>query len=133
MRKKKGKPVRVRYETAIKGDLARPAAVRPATALSLSLSLSLSLLLAALLAGCVVVPRSAEVYDEHCRTHVKRVVLEAEVIGSIGGCHNEGCLVLLASAGVITAVSAVVSGSVAIAGNIAYWAERRGQCPAASP
>ena len=88
-----------------------------------------ALLLAAGLAGCIVVPRTAEVYDERCRTYVKQVVLEAEVVGSIGHCHNDACLVMLASAGIVSAVSAVVSGSVAIVGNIVYWAERRGQCP----
>lgn len=85
---------------------------------------------AAALAGCVVVPRSAEVYDPRCRTYVRQVVLETEVIGSIGGCRNDGCLVLLASAGVISAVSLVISGSVAVVGNVASWLERGGQCPA---
>jgi hypothetical protein len=61
------------------------------------------------------------------------VVLEAEVIGAIGHCHNESCGVMLASMGIISAASAVVAGSVAIIGNIAYWAERKGQCPADAP
>lgn len=86
-----------------------------------------------LLAGCVVVPRTADVYDPHCQTYVKQVVLEAEVIGAIGGCHNDGCAVMLASMGIIAAASAVVSGSIAVVGNIVYWAERRGQCPAGVP
>jgi hypothetical protein len=34
-------------------------------------------LLGLLLAGCIVLPRSAEVYDPQCRTYVKQVVLEA--------------------------------------------------------
>jgi hypothetical protein len=84
------------------------------------------------LGGCVVVPRTAAVYDDRCRVYLKQVVLEQAVLGSIGHCHNQGCLMLLASAGVITAVSAVVSGSVAMVGNIVYWAERGGQCPTAS-
>jgi hypothetical protein len=86
-------------------------------------------LLALSLAGCIVVPRTAEVYDPVCRTYVKQVVLETTVLASIGGCHNEGCAVMLASLGIVSAASAVVSGSVAVIGNIVYWAERKGQCP----
>jgi hypothetical protein len=62
------------------------------------------------------------------------VVLETEVIGAIGHCHNESCAVMLASMGIISAASAVMAGSVAIIGNIVYWAERKGgQCPADAP
>jgi len=39
---------------------------------------------------------------------------------------------VLASLGV-TAVSAVVSGSIAIIGNVAYWAEHRAGCAAPPP
>jgi len=85
------------------------------------------------LAGCIVVPRTADVFDPQCRTYVKQVVLETEVIGTIGGCYNDGCALILASLGIISAASAVISGSVAIVGNIVYWAERRGRCPADSP
>jgi hypothetical protein len=82
-----------------------------------------------LLGGCIVVPRATEVYDPQCRTMVRQVVLETAVIGTIAHCHNEGCAAMLASLGIVTAASAVVSGSVALIGNIVYWAERRGQCP----
>lgn len=88
-----------------------------------------AVLCALLGAGCVVVPRTAEVYDPQCRTFVRQVVLETAVLGTIGHCHNEGCAAVLATLGLVTAASAVVSGSVAIIGNIVYWAERRGQCP----
>jgi hypothetical protein len=84
---------------------------------------------ALLLGGCIVVPRATEVYDPQCRTMVRQVVLETAVIGSIAHCHNEGCAAMLASLGIVTAASAVVSGSVALIGNMVYWAERRGQCP----
>lgn len=86
-----------------------------------------------LLAGCVVVPRTAEVYDEACRAYVRQVVLETEVVGGIGHCRGEECAAMLAAVGIIAAASAVISGSVAIVGNIAYWAERRGQCPTDAP
>ena len=79
--------------------------------------------------GCIVMARTAEVYDPQCRTYVKQVVLEAEAIGTIGHCHNDGCAAVLAAMGIVSAASAVVAGSVAIIGNIAYWVERKGQCP----
>lgn len=85
---------------------------------------------ALLLAACIVVPRTAEVYDPKCRTFVKQIVLETEVIGAIGGCRNDGCAVMLASMGIVSAASMVISGSVAIIGNVVYWAERQGACPA---
>ena len=86
-----------------------------------------------LLSGCIVVARSADVYDPVCKTTVKQVVLETEVVGAMAPCRNDGCLVVLASMGIISAASAVVAGSVAIVGNIAYWVERGGQCPADAP
>lgn len=90
---------------------------------------ALAALAVPLLSACIVVPRTAEVYDPQCQTFVKQVVLETEVVGAIGGCRNDGCLVMLASMGVISAASAVVSGSIAVVGNVLYWAERRGGCP----
>ncbi|MCA0244085.1 MAG: hypothetical protein LCI02_24985 [Proteobacteria bacterium] len=96
-----------------------------------SLPLAGALLL--LLAGCIVVPRSTQVYDPQCRAYVKQMVLEAEVIGIIGNCNNDGCAVMLASMGIVSAASAVVSGSVAVIGNIVYWAERQGRCPPPDP
>ena len=107
-----------------------PRPARPARPL---LALALTSGLCALLGGCIVVARSADVYDPTCRTAVKQVVLETEVVGAIGGCRNDGCLVMLASMGIVSAASAVVAGSVAIVGNIAYWVERGGQCPSDAP
>ena len=103
---------------------------RPPAAPAAPLRRGLPALAAALLlGGCIVVPRATEVYDPQCRTMVRQVVLETAVIGTIGHCQNDGCAVMLASLGIVSAASAVVSGSVAIIGNIVYWAERRGQCP----
>ncbi len=97
--------------------------------LEASLARVLSTLAATLLAGCIVVPRSAEVYDPQCRTMVRQMVLETAVIGTFGHCQNDGCVAMLATLGIVTAASAVVSGSVAVIGNIVYWAERQGRCP----
>lgn len=84
--------------------------------------------LSLVLAGCVMVPRTVESYDPHCRMVAKRMTLEAWQVASLGGCSNEGCAMLLAAAGVTAAASAVVSGSIAVIGNVVYWLERQGQC-----
>ena len=87
-----------------------------------------STLLLITLQACVVVPRTTTVYDEECRVHMRQMVLDVEQVGFFGGCANQGCVALLVGAGVVTAATAVVSGSIAVAGNIVYWFERQGQC-----
>jgi hypothetical protein len=86
-----------------------------------------------LLCACVVVPQTREVYDAKCRTMTKEVVLETAVLGQFASCHGGDCAVLLATLGVVTAATAVVSGSVAVVGNVVYWFERQGRCLAAAP
>ena len=86
-----------------------------------------------LLAGCVVVPRTVESYDPRCRIVARHMTLDAMQVASLGGCSNDGCVVLLAAAGVTAAASAVVSGSIAVIGNVVYWLERQGRCAPAIP
>ena len=83
---------------------------------------------AALLGGCVVVPQTREIYDPHCRVLTRQVTLEAASLGALHSCHGRGCEALLVSAGVITAASVVVSGSIALVGNVIYWFEKQGRC-----
>ena len=86
--------------------------------------------LAALLAlqACVVVPQTREVYDAECQMMTRQIVLETAVVGRFQGCAGDGCIALLVATGAITAASAVVSGSIALVGNVAYWFERQGRC-----
>jgi hypothetical protein len=88
----------------------------------------LAALLLPLLQSCVVVPQTREVYDSECRTLTKQVTLETAVIGRFAGCSNEGCAALLVATGAVTAATAVVSGSIALVGNVVYWFERQGRC-----
>jgi hypothetical protein len=81
-----------------------------------------------LLQGCVVVPRTREVYDSECRTLTHQMTLEAAVLGGFQSCSGDGCVAMLAAMGAVTAASAVVSGSIALVGNVVYWFERQGQC-----
>jgi hypothetical protein len=86
-------------------------------------------LLAGLLTGCIFVPRTTTTYNEDCRIYERKMTLEAHQVAVVAGCSNESCALLLAAAGVISAASAVVSGSIVVTGNVAYWLERKGNCP----
>ncbi len=85
------------------------------------------------LAGCIVVPQTREVYDPECRVLTRQMTLEAAYVGGFQRCGGEGCLALLTAAGAVTAASAVVSGSIALVGNVVYWFERQGQCLRVQP
>lgn len=86
------------------------------------------LLLPLLLAACIVLPRTEIVFDDDCKIQKRQMVLDVHQIGWFGGCANEGCVALLVGAGAVATASAVVSGSIAVIGNVVYWLERRGQC-----
>lgn len=81
-----------------------------------------------MLAGCVYVPRTTQVYDADCRVMVKHMVLEGEQVASIQACSNQNCVALVVGAAVVTAATVVVSGSIVVVGNIAYWFERQVRC-----
>ncbi len=85
------------------------------------------------LTGCIVVPQTREVYDPDCRVLTRQMTLEAAYLGGFHRCAGDGCLALLSAAGAVTAASAVVSGSIALVGNVVYWFERQGQCQRAAP
>jgi nitric oxide reductase large subunit len=83
---------------------------------------------ALVLSSCVVVPQTREVYDSDCQVTHKQIVLEAGVIGGFHHCGGDGCAVMLAAYGAVAVASAVVSGSIAVVGNVIYWAEKQGRC-----
>ncbi len=84
---------------------------------------------ATLLTGCVVVPQTRHVYDPTCGVATKQITLEVAVLPGFHRCQGDGCVALMVSAGVVTVASTVVSGSVAVIGNVLYWAERQTGCP----
>jgi hypothetical protein len=85
-----------------------------------------SFLAAALLQGCVFLPRTETVYDQKCDVHVRQLTLEARALGQFpGSCSGKDCGYLLVALGVIAAGSAVISGSIVVVGNAVYWAERQ--------
>lgn len=80
------------------------------------------------LAACVFLPRTTVIYDPECQIAARHMVLEVQQLGTFVSCHGEGCAAVLAGLGLVSAASAVVSGSIVIAGNIVYWFEKRGNC-----
>ena len=84
--------------------------------------------LAALLGGCVVVPRTLARYDPECHVVARVMTLQPVQLASIAGCRNSGCVALLAATGATAAASLVVSGSIAVVGNVVYWLEKQGNC-----
>ena len=83
------------------------------------------------LAGCVVVPVTVDGYDARCRVVTHHMALQAVQVGAIRSCANQACAGLVIVGAGLAAASAVVSGSVVVVGNIAYWAERQANCLAA--
>jgi hypothetical protein len=80
--------------------------------------------------GCVFVPRTKAVDDSDCKVLSRQWTLEAVQIGQVGSCGGKDCGYLLAGLGLVAAGSAVISGSVVVAGNTIYWLEKQGRCPA---
>jgi hypothetical protein len=83
---------------------------------------------ALILAGCVYVPRTTQVFDRDCQMVARHMVLEEVQVASINRCANDGCIALIVGASAVTAASAIVSGTIVVAGNVVYWFERRARC-----
>jgi hypothetical protein len=89
--------------------------------------------LSLLASGCVFYPKTVESYDPVCELRTRQMQLKSEVMhGTCGGSTQSEAVGCLALAAGITAGSAVVSGSIVVAGNTVYWLEKRGKCIAKS-
>jgi hypothetical protein len=86
-----------------------------------------------LAAGCVVVPVTRDSYDDECKVATHRMELTTVQLKEVYGCSTQvnllGPFCVLGAVGLAT-VSTVVSGSVVVVGNVAYWTERRAACVA---
>jgi len=94
---------------------------------------TLLLAAAAAVAGCVVVPVTRDIYDPDCRLMRREVTLEAAVVGQFHSCGGQECTMLLATLGVVGAATLVVSGSMAVVGNVVYWLEHEANCRRGNP
>jgi len=87
---------------------------------------------AAICSACIVVPRTQANYDPDCQIMTHRMVLGTVQLGRINNCsYAQDCVAIVAGLGV-TAASAIVSGSIAVVGNVVYWSEKRVGCAAVS-
>ena len=86
----------------------------------------------ALSGGCVYLPNTITTYNEKCHTYERHMILEVQQIGTLAGCQGEACAGALVAFGAVSAATAIVSGSIVVIGNVAYWLERQGQCPGPS-
>jgi hypothetical protein len=102
----------------------------------MSLRALVPIVLAGVLAcGCVIVPRTREGYDPDCQFVTHSMELEAVQVSEFRACGPQGhygandlCVAAWVASFGVTAASAVVSGSIVVIGNVAYWAERRLNC-----
>jgi len=82
----------------------------------------------ALLQACIYVPRTTQVFDPECQIVANHMVLEEVQVAAIQGCSNQGCVALVVGAGMVSAASAIISGTIVVTGNVAYWFERKAYC-----
>ena len=86
--------------------------------------------LSLLASGCFYYPKTVEYYDYGCEIQARQVVLKSEALPAYCSAASTqaeatGCLALALG---VSAGSAVVSGSIVVAGNTVYWLEKRGKC-----
>jgi len=81
--------------------------------------------------SCVYYPKKIEYYDAQCDITVKKLVLETKEMQDACSSKNSNdssraaCLVGVIS---LSALSAIISGSLVVVGNTAYWLEKEGKC-----
>ena len=80
-----------------------------------------------LLAGCVS-PRVVNFYDPECQIVARKVELTLEKTEALDACSNHECAAQIVGAAVSVAASAVVSGSIAVVGNVVFWMEKTAKC-----
>lgn len=80
------------------------------------------------LSGCIVVPNTVSVYDPGCQLMTRRVELQPVQVQVVESCGGKECGAVLAAFGVVAVASTVVSGSIAVVGNVVFWMEEQGRC-----
>lgn len=81
-----------------------------------------------MLAACVMVPTAKPYYDQDCHVASKQFELEPVMLDHMHHCHGDECAAFLVLSGAVAAASVVISGSIMVLGNVAYWMERQERC-----
>ncbi len=79
------------------------------------------------LSGCVST-KVVHVYDEKCQMMTRKMELTLEKAEALDACSNHECIAQIVGGAVTLAASTVVSGSVALVGNVAFWLEKSSNC-----
>ena len=92
-------------------------------------SIALSIIALAL-SACVYVPtvKERDAAEAECKTLTQSMAMDAVEVGGHGGCHGDDCAALLAGAVIVSAGSAIISGSIVLTGNTIHWLEYQGTC-----
>ncbi|ESP90759.1 MULTISPECIES: hypothetical protein [Pseudoalteromonas] len=88
----------------------------------------LCVLLVIFLAGCVFVSKEVHYYDEQCNVTKRKYVLTSEQVASLGACSGQACALAMAGAGIVSAASLVVSGTIVLSKNTLSWLEQSEGC-----
>ncbi|MCF2857044.1 hypothetical protein L1286_06165 [Pseudoalteromonas sp. SMS1] len=80
------------------------------------------------LSACIFVPKEVQYFDERCQITMRKHVLSHEEMGYLGGCSDKACAVLMAGAGIVSAASLVVSGTIVMTQNTLTWLEQQDGC-----
>lgn len=78
--------------------------------------------------ACVFYPRTYTVYDRECEIMTKKMELGVTEYTHFSSCSDDECIDELFFLGFVGAVSAVVSGTVVVSGNMVYWMEKQMNC-----
>jgi hypothetical protein len=87
-------------------------------------------LVAVLASGCVFYPKTVEYYDAACEIRARQMVLKSEAMErpcdwTRSQDDARACFAMHLGYSV---ASAIVSGSIVVAGNTIYWLEKHGKC-----
>ncbi|WP_125779241.1 hypothetical protein [Pseudoalteromonas rubra] len=89
----------------------------------------LSLISLMLLSSCVFAPQDVQYYDDKCKMMMRKKTLTHAQMQAIGQCRGDACALVLAGAGIVSAASLVVSGTIVVAANTVSWLENVQGCP----
>lgn len=78
--------------------------------------------------ACIYVPQTKVVDEPGGHSILRWMLLEERIIFKLQNCSDNGCVAVLVGTGIVSAASAVKSGSIAVVGNVVYWAERERTC-----
>lgn len=85
------------------------------------------------ISGCVYIPSESPSHNDDCHLTTHNYHLQSKPIlstnGDFSGCNSRECIsVILGGIVVVSASSAILSGSVVIVGNSIHWIEHQGRC-----